>query len=89
MATRKRESPDRNGPSFVEPQRAGVVSGTLSTMQQVGNCLGVAVTGLVFFGTLGHGYNTAFTCALAELAAALAIAAALTRLLPPPPGRPR
>jgi len=75
--------------SFVEPQRAGVVSGMLSTMQQVGNCLGVAVTGLVFFGTLRHGYNTAFTCALAELAATLAIAAALTRLLRPPPGHPR
>jgi MFS family permease len=70
--------------SFAEPQRAGLVSGTMSTMQQVGNSLGVAVTGLVFFGTLGHGYNTAFACALAELAATLAIAAILTRLLRPP-----
>jgi MFS family permease len=71
--------------SFAEPQRAGVVSGTLSTMQQVGNSLGVALTGLVFFGTLRHGYNAAFTYALIQLAAALAIAAALTRLLRPPP----
>lgn len=75
--------------SFVEPQRAGVVSGMLSTMQQVGNCLGVAVTGLVFFGTLRHGYNLAFACALAELAAALAIAASMTRMLRPPPRQPR
>jgi len=71
--------------SFAEPQRAGLVSGTLSTMQQVGNSLGVALTGLVFFGTLSHGYNAAFTYALIQLAAALAIAAALTRLLRPPP----
>lgn len=75
--------------SFAEPQRAGVVSGVMSTMQQVGNSLGVAVTGLVFFGTLRHGYNVAFTYALAELAATLAIAAALTRLLRPPPRHPR
>jgi MFS family permease len=75
--------------SFVEPQRAGVVSGMMSTMQQVGNALGVAVTGLVFFGTLRHGYNTAFTRALAELAVTLTIAAMLTRLLRPPPGHPR
>jgi MFS family permease len=75
--------------SFAESQRAGVVSGLLSTMQQVGNSLGVAVTGLVFFGTLGHGYNTAFTYALAELAAILVIAAALTRRLSPPPRPPR
>jgi hypothetical protein len=55
-------------------------------MQQVGNSLGVAVTGLVFFGTLRHGYNAAFTYTLIQLAAALAIAAALTRLLRPRPG---
>jgi hypothetical protein len=33
----------------------------LSTMQQVGDSLGVAVTGLVFFGALSRGYDTAFT----------------------------
>jgi Na+/melibiose symporter-like transporter len=75
--------------SFVEPRRAGVVSGMLSTMQQVGNSLGVAVTGLAFFGTLRYGYDTAFTYALAELAASLAIAAAFTRLLRPPEISPR
>jgi MFS family permease len=70
---------------FAEPQRAGMVSGMLSTMQQVGNCLGVAVTGLVFFGTLHSGYDAAFTYALVELAATLAIAAGFTRLLLRPP----
>jgi MFS family permease len=75
--------------SFAEPQRAGVVSGTLSTMQQVGNSLGVAVTGLIFFDTLQHGYNAAFSYALAELAAVLAIAAALTRMLRPLSKEPR
>ncbi len=69
--------------SFAEPQQAGMVSGTLSTMQQVGNSLGVAITGVVFFNTLHNGYNRAFGYALAELAAALIIAACLTRLLRP------
>jgi len=59
------------------PERAG---GTGAV-----NSVGVAVTGLVFFGALRHGYNVAFTCALAELAATLVIAAALTRRLRPPP----
>ncbi len=36
------------------------MSGVLSTAQQVGNSIGVAVTGLLFFGALGHGYSLAF-----------------------------
>jgi EmrB/QacA subfamily drug resistance transporter len=73
--------------TFAEPQRAGMVSGTLSTMQQVGNSLGVAVTGVVFFTALRRGYGNAFSYALIELAAALVIAAVLTRLLPSPPAQ--
>jgi hypothetical protein len=66
----------------VDPTRAGAASGTLSTVQQVGNSLGVAVTGLVFFGALHSGYAAAFELSLAQLGGLLVIVAALTRLLP-------
>jgi EmrB/QacA subfamily drug resistance transporter len=65
-----------------EPERAGAASGMLTTMQNVGNALGVAVTGVIFFGALHSGYATAFELALAELAVLLVGVAALTRLLP-------
>jgi predicted MFS family arabinose efflux permease len=68
--------------SSVEPQRAGAASGMLSTMQNVGNALGVAITGVIFFGALHGGYAHAFRLALVELAALLVAVAALTRLLP-------
>lgn len=71
--------------SFADPQRAGMVSGTLSTMQQIGNSLGVALIGIVFFNALHHSYRTAFTHALIALTAGLTAAAALTRLLRPTP----
>ena len=64
------------------PQTAGAVSGAMSTTQQVGNALGVAVTGVIFFGALRGGYGHAMVLSLAELAALLVTAAALTRLLP-------
>jgi MFS family permease len=71
----------------LEPERAGTASGMLTTMQNVGNALGVAVTGAIFFGALGsEGYSTAFELAAGELALLLVGVAALTRLLP---GRPR
>jgi MFS family permease len=76
----------------LEPERAGAASGMLTTMQNVGNALGVAITGAIFFGALGSGdapgstgYATAFELAVAELALLLVGVAALTRLLP---GRP-
>jgi hypothetical protein len=65
-------------------QRAGAVSGTLSTMQQVGNALGVAVTGVIFFGALAGGAAHAMELSLVELACLLVAVAALTRLLPSP-----
>jgi EmrB/QacA subfamily drug resistance transporter len=64
------------------PAHAGAVSGALSTMQNVGNALGVAVTGVLFFGGLDHGYDHAFAVALCELGLLLVGVAALTRLLP-------
>jgi EmrB/QacA subfamily drug resistance transporter len=66
----------------VDPRHAGAASGTLSTMQQLGNSLGVAVTGLVFFGELQAGYATAFELSVAQLGGLLIAVAALTRLIP-------
>jgi Na+/melibiose symporter-like transporter len=68
--------------SGVDPQRAGALSGVLSTMQQVGNSLGVAITGVIFFGALHGGFGPAFEVSLAEIAGVLVVVAALTRLLP-------
>jgi EmrB/QacA subfamily drug resistance transporter len=39
--------------SRVSPDNAGMASGVLSTAQQVGGALGVAVIGMLFFGALG------------------------------------
>lgn len=68
---------------------AGVVSGALSTMQQVGGSLGVAIVGTVFFGALGstaapRGSNVAdaFAASLEPLAIVAAAAIVLTFLLP-------
>ena len=68
--------------STVQPEHAGAASGTLSTVQQLGNALGVAVTGVLFFGALGGGYTFAFEITLAEFVALLLVVACLTRLLP-------
>jgi EmrB/QacA subfamily drug resistance transporter len=68
--------------SGVEPEHAGVASGVVSTMQNVGGALGVAITGAIFFGELGGGYAHALELSLAQLAALLLLVAALTRLLP-------
>ncbi len=66
----------------LEHDRAGAASGMLTTMQNVGNALGVAVTGVIFFGALHGGYGHAFELAVGELALTLLVTAALTRLLP-------
>jgi EmrB/QacA subfamily drug resistance transporter len=68
--------------SGVDPQRAGAASGMLATTQNVGTALGVAVTGVIFFGALHRGYDHALQLSLAQLAILLVAAAALARLLP-------
>jgi hypothetical protein len=68
--------------STLEPLQAGGVSGTLSTVQQVGNAIGVAATGIIFFGAVRHGYAHAFELSVAELAGLLVVVAGLSRLLP-------
>lgn len=70
----------------VEPRHAGTVSGTSSTVQQLGNAVGVALVGIVFFGRLDQGMGDAFEASLVYLVAttvAVAVAAAFL------PGRPR
>src|SRR5580700_2221508 len=57
-------------------------AGSVSRAQQVGNSVGVAVTGVLFFGALGHGYGLAFERSVLQMGALLLVVAALTRLMP-------
>ncbi len=66
----------------VEPQRAGAVTGLLSTVQQVGNAVGVAVIGVVFFGAAHHGYTHAFALSTALLAVLVVAVAGCAGMLP-------
>ncbi|HEX6620525.1 MAG TPA: MFS transporter [Solirubrobacteraceae bacterium] len=66
----------------LQPQNAGAAAGALSTMQQVGNALGVAVTGVIFFGALDGGFGHAFEVSLIQLALLGTAVTALTWLLP-------
>ena len=72
--------------SHADANRAGSVSGALATAQQVGNAIGVAVSGIIFYGLLGdgHGYGTAYRWSTAEMAVLLAGVTALTFIIPPP-----
>jgi MFS family permease len=65
-----------------DPATAGSVSGALSTAQQIGNSVGVAVTGVLFFGALDHGYGLAFERSVLQMGILLLVVAALTRLMP-------
>ena len=64
-----------------DARTAGSVSGALSTAQQVGNSIGVAVSGVIFFGVLSHGYAAAFALSTAQMGALLLGVAALTLTL--------
>lgn len=68
--------------SHTEPQRAGAVSGALATTQQVGNALGVAVTGAIFFTAAHAGYGKAFEFSLVELLCVLGLMVTVSRFLP-------
>ena len=59
----------------VSPQHAGPAAGVLSTVQQVGNALGVALLGIVFYGALGGGVPHAFRgCLIFLIAVELVLA---------------
>jgi EmrB/QacA subfamily drug resistance transporter len=64
------------------PEHVGATSGVLSTMQNVGNAIGVSVIGVLFYGAVSHGFAGAFQLSVAALAVTLAGVAALTRLIP-------
>ena len=70
--------------SHADASRAGSVSGALSTAQQVGNAIGVAVSGVIFYGLLGdgHGYDVAYRWSTAQMAVLLVGVAALTFIIP-------
>jgi hypothetical protein len=57
-------------------------SGVLATAQNVGDSIGEAVIGVVFFGALHHGFAHAFELGVGLLAAILIAVAGLTRLMP-------
>jgi len=73
--------------SSVDTRHAGSASGAVTTVQNVGGALGVAITGVIFFGALHGGYAHALELSLAELGALLLGVAVLTRLLPATPRR--
>lgn len=66
----------------VDPARAGSASGAMSTTQQVGYALGVAITGVVFFGATDQGIGHAFELSLIQLAIVAAGIVAMARILP-------
>jgi EmrB/QacA subfamily drug resistance transporter len=73
----------------IGPARAGAAAGVLSTTQQLGFALGVAITGIVYFGSADTDVAHAFVLSLVQMAVFAAEIAVMTRLLPRPARRPR
>jgi EmrB/QacA subfamily drug resistance transporter len=77
--------------SRVKPQHAGAGAGVLTTGVQVGNALGVAIVGVIFYSVLGHihgvnAYAHAFNYSLLYIVFVGLAVAALVQLLPRKPG---
>ncbi|WP_063628015.1 MFS transporter [Actinospica robiniae] len=73
----------------VDPRHSSSASGLLSTVQQIGGAIGVALAGIVYFDRLGvrldaAAYTDAFAASLVLLVLVAAAAAALILLLPDP-----
>ncbi|MFF7635773.1 MFS transporter [Kitasatospora sp. NPDC008050] len=71
----------------VRPQYAAAASGVFSTAQEMGNAVGIAIIGVVFFTAAGHhsgttGYPGAFGTSLFVQAGICVLVAALVQLLP-------
>jgi EmrB/QacA subfamily drug resistance transporter len=66
----------------VDPARAGSASGAMSTTQQVGYALGVAITGVIFFGATDGGIGHAFELSLIQMAVVSAGIVVMARMLP-------
>lgn len=78
----------------VSPQHAGAASGVLVTALHVGASLGVAIVGIIFYGSLAHsnGANTfphAFNLSLVYIIAVVIVVAMLVQLLPRAVGGPK
>lgn len=74
----------------ITPHNAAAASGVLTTVQEVGNALGVALVGIVFFSALGNsasvtGYPHAFSYGLFLLAGFTVLVALLVQALPKAP----
>jgi EmrB/QacA subfamily drug resistance transporter len=65
----------------MKPEHAGSTSGILATAQNVGNAIGVAVIGVLFFGAVHSGIGGAFQLCEVVLAGVLLAVVVLTRLL--------
>jgi EmrB/QacA subfamily drug resistance transporter len=74
----------------MEARDAGAATGVLSTANQVGNTIGVAVIGALFYGALGPGgdFAGAFELAVAAIAGVSLAVAGLVQLLPGPERAP-
>lgn len=67
----------------IRPDHAAAASGVVSTAQQAGNAIGVAVIGVIFYHALGSGsYPHAFTSGLIAMAVLGVAGAALVQLFP-------
>ncbi len=73
----------------VAPEQAGTVAGLQATTVQLGNSIGVAVIGVVFFnavgGAVGGGFGHAFQVSLIPLAALPLAAAVAVQFVPRSP----
>jgi MFS family permease len=77
--------------SRMTPQHAGAASGVLNTAVWIGNAIGVAIIGVIFYGQLGSlagvsGYADAFRGSLFYLLGVGTALAILVQLLPRRPG---
>jgi MFS family permease len=68
--------------AHADARTSGSVAGALATSQQVGNAIGIAVTGVIFYDLVSQGYAVAFRWSLAQMAGVLFVMAALTLTLP-------
>ena len=71
----------------IASRHAGAAAGVLTTAVQVGNALGVAIIGIIFYGALGHtgrreAYTHAFSASVLYLIASALAVAVLIQLLP-------
>ena len=72
----------------ISPQHAGAAAGVLSTAQQIGGAVGIAVVGVVFYRALHlTQFPRAVTASMVLLAALTVLTAGLVQLLPREPGR--